>query len=280
MLKQPRQIAIYGKGGIGKSTTSSNLSAAFSNMNLKVAQIGCDPKADSVNTLMNGSFISTILDNIRDFGTSEQTVRDSIKTGYNGVFCIESGGPAPGQGCAGRGVLVALNLIEEYKILQSLDVDVAIYDVLGDIVCGGFAQPIRQGYAQEVYIVTSGEYMSLYAANNIAASLNQFAKQGLKTRASGIIANLRNTENEKTLIQEFSNRLNIPVIGFIPRDNVVQQAEMQGNTVIESCPDSKQASVYRELAQNILNNDIRVEPNFLNRDELLGLLKEFGRAKV
>lgn len=273
MSKTPRQIAIYGKGGIGKSTTSSNLSAAFSLMNLKIAQIGCDPKADSVNTLLEGNFITTILDNIKDYGQSEQTILDSINFGFNNILCVESGGPPPGQGCAGRGVLVALNLLEQFNILKKFDIDIAIYDVLGDIVCGGFAQPIRQGYAQEVYIVTSGEYMSLYAANNIAASLNQFANQGLKSRAAGIIANLRNVEDELEIIQEFSNKIGVPLISVINRSELVQSAESSGKTVIEAFPSSSQAEVYKKLAHNVMQNQTRVVPDFVSRQDLVSILR-------
>ena len=267
-----RQIALYGKGGIGKSTISSNLTAALSGMGIKPAQIGCDPKADSVNTLMDGKFIDTISDITREYGNSEEAIQKAIYKGFNDIVCMESGGPIPGQGCAGRGVLVALDLIRQYKIFEQHNINLVVYDVLGDIVCGGFAQPIRHGFAEEVYIVTSGEYMALYAANNIAFSIKQFAEQGLKVRLGGIIGNLRNTPNEKEIIENFAEKLKLPVIQMIPRSDCVQKAELQGKTVIEAFPDSEQAGVYFDLAHKILNNKDKFIPEPLSKQELLGLI--------
>ena len=266
--KNIRQIALYGKGGIGKSTISSNLTAALSGMGIKPAQIGCDPKADSVNTLMGDKFIDTISEITREYGNSEESIRKAICSGFNNILCMESGGPIPGQGCAGRGVLVALDLIRQYKIFEQHNIDLVVYDVLGDIVCGGFAQPIRHGFAEEVYIVTSGEYMSLYAANNIAFSIKQFAEQGLKVRVGGIIGNLRNTPNEKEIIENFAEKLKLPVIQMIPRSDCVQKAELQGKTVIEAFPDSEQAGVYFDLAHKILNNKDKFIPEPLSKQEI------------
>jgi len=263
-----RQIALYGKGGIGKSTISSNLTAALSGMGIKPAQIGCDPKADSVNTLMDGKFIDTISDITREYGNSEEAIQKAIYKGFNDIVCMESGGPIPGQGCAGRGVLVALDLIRQYKIFEQHNINLVVYDVLGDIVCGGFAQPIRHGFAEEVYIVTSGEYMALYAANNIAFSIKQFAEQGLKVRLGGIIGNLRNTPNEKEIIENFAEKLKLPVIQMIPRSDCVQKAELQGKTVIEAFPDSEQAGVYFDLAHKILNNKDKFIPEPLSKQEI------------
>jgi len=270
--KNIRQIALYGKGGIGKSTISSNLTAALTCMGIKPAQIGCDPKADSVNTLMNGEFIDTISDIVREYGNSQETIRKAIYKGFNDILCMESGGPIPGQGCAGRGVLVALDLIRQYKIFEQNNIDLAVYDVLGDIVCGGFAQPIRHGFAEEVYIVTSGEYMALYAANNIAFSIKQFAQQGLKVRVGGIIGNLRNTPNEKEIIENFAEKLKLPVIQLIPRSDFVQKSELQGKTVIQSFPESEQAEIYSELARKILANKDKFIPEAITKQKLLGLL--------
>ena len=267
-----RQIALYGKGGIGKSTISSNLTAALACMNIKPAQIGCDPKADSVNTLMGGKFIDTISDITREYGNSEEAVKKAIYKGFNDILCLEAGGPIPGQGCAGRGVLVALDLIRQYKIFEQYNIDLTVYDVLGDIVCGGFAQPIRHGFAEEVYIVTSGEYMALYAANNIALSIKQFAEQGLKVRVGGIIGNLRNVANEKEIIENFAKMLKLPLIQMVPRSDYVQKSELQGKTVIEAFSESEQAEVYFELAHKIINNKNKFIPEFLSKQELLKLL--------
>jgi len=270
--KKIRQVALYGKGGIGKSTISSNLTAAFSLMNLKPAQIGCDPKADSVNTLMGGNFIETISEITRTFGNSEDAVKKALYSGYNDILCIESGGPIPGQGCAGRGVLVALDLIRKYNILEQKNIDITVYDVLGDIVCGGFTQPIRHGFAEEVYIVTSGEYMSLYAANNIAFSIQQFAEQGLDVRVGGIIANLRNIPDELEIIKNFAEKLKLPLLQTIPRSDFVQKSEILGQTVVQAFPDSSQALVYRELAEKIYNNSEKAIPETITKQELVKML--------
>ncbi|MEI8388444.1 MAG: nitrogenase iron protein NifH [bacterium] len=267
-----RQIALYGKGGIGKSTISSNLTAALTCKNIKPAQIGCDPKADSVNTLMDGKFIETISDITREYGNSKEALQKAIYKGFNDILCMEAGGPFPGQGCAGRGVLVALDLIRQYKIFEQNNIDLVVYDVLGDIVCGGFAQPIRHGFAEEVYIVTSGEYMALYAANNIAFSIKQFAQQGLKVRVGGIIGNLRNIQNENEIINNFAEKLKLPVIQMIPRSDYVQKAEIKGKTVVEVFPDSEQAEVYFELASKILGNKNKFIPEALSKQELLGII--------
>jgi len=273
MQNSTRQIAIYGKGGIGKSTTAANITAALSKMGVKPAQIGCDPKSDSVNTLMGGAFIDTISDVTRQYGNSEEAISRAIYKGYNDILCMESGGPLPGQGCAGRGVLVALDLIKKYNIFEKHNIDIAVYDVLGDIVCGGFAQPIRHSYADEVYIVTSGEYMALYAANNIASSIKLFAGQGLSVRLAGIIGNLRNVADEEEIIREFALRLGVPVVSFVPRSAEVQKAELQGKTVIESAPASPQAAVYCELARKILGNKQVFVPEPLKKEELIERLR-------
>ena len=267
-----RQIALYGKGGIGKSTISSNLTAALTCKNIKPAQIGCDPKADSVNTLMDGKFIETISEITREYGNSKEALQKAIYKGFNDILCMEAGGTFPGQGCAGRGVLVALDLIRQYKIFEQNNIDLVVYDVLGDIVCGGFAQPIRHGFAEEVYIVTSGEYMALYAANNIAFSIKQFAQQGLKVRVGGIIGNLRNIQNENEIIKNFAEKLKLPVIQMIPRSDYVQKAEIKGKTVVEVFPDSEQAEVYFELASKILGNKNKFIPESLSKQELLGII--------
>ena len=275
-----RKIAIYGKGGIGKSTISSNLTAALSYMNFKPAQVGCDPKADSVNTLVGGNFIPTISDNIKSFGESESTIFNSIYRGFNNIIAVESGGPPPGQGCAGRGVLVALEYLEKYNVFDTFKVNFVIYDVLGDIVCGGFAQPIRQGYASEIYIVTSAEYMALYAANNIAQSIRLFSAQGIMARAAGIIHNRRNIQFEEEIIQNFADLLGLPLVGDIPRSDLVQRSEQQGKTVIEAFDDSTQAENYFQLAYNIIHNDYRLIPQNIERSQIIDLIGKYSNQCI
>ncbi len=280
MNRNTRQIAIYGKGGIGKSTISGNITAALSRMGNKTAQIGCDPKADSVNSLMGGEFIETISDITRRYGSSEESLNRAIYRGFNNILCMESGGPVPGQGCAGRGVLVALDLIRKYRFFEKNNIDIAVYDVLGDIVCGGFAQPIRHSYAEEVYIVTSGEYMSLYAANNIASSIKLFAGQGLNVRLAGIIGNLRNVKNEEKIINNFGEKLKVPVIEIIPRSDYVQTAELQGKTVVEAYPESGQAEVYFGLARRILAIQEKHIPVPLCRQGVIELLNHQEKEEL
>ena len=265
-----KKIAIYGKGGIGKSTTTANISAAMSEAGLKVCQIGCDPKNDSTRLLLGHICKHTVLDTVRD--NEEVTAADIVHTGYNGIKCVEAGGPEPGVGCAGRGIIVAL---EKLRSLDVLDEDVILYDVLGDVVCGGFAVPIREGYASDIYIVSSGELMSLYAANNIAKGVKRFAMRG-GVRLGGIIGNGRNTPNEEALLLEFAKRLNTQLITFIPRDVIVNKAENNRQTVLQYAPDSKQAAIYRDLSQKMLNNEQLSVPIPMSFDELEALVEEYG----
>ena len=265
-----KKIAIYGKGGIGKSTTTANISAAMSEAGLKVCQIGCDPKNDSTRLLLGHICKHTVLDTVRD--NEKVTAADIVHTGYNGIKCVEAGGPEPGVGCAGRGIIVAL---EKLRSLDVLDEDVILYDVLGDVVCGGFAVPIREGYASDIYIVSSGELMSLYAANNIAKGVKRFAMRG-GVRLGGIIGNGRNTPNEEALLLEFAKRLNTQLITFIPRDVIVNKAENNRQTVLQYAPDSKQAAIYRDLSQKMLNNEQLSVPTPMSFDELEALVEEYG----
>ncbi len=273
-----RHMAFYGRGGIGKSTVASNLSAAFSSLGLKPFQVGCDPKGDSVASLMGGRFVSTISDEAKARGISEEVVLSAVHRGYRGIFCAESGAPRPGMGCAGRGVLVALNVLEEYGVAERLGVDVVLYDVLGDVICGGFAQPIRQGYANELYIITSSEYTALYAANNIAASVAAFAGQGLDARAGGIIHNQRMLPGEEDLVAAFSERLGVPLLGHIPRSPLVRKAAREGKTVLEAHPRSSLARAYRRLAGRIIENSRKAVPEPLEREELIELVERHGEA--
>ena len=245
------KIAIYGKGGIGKSTTTSNLSAALSNMGYKVMQIGCDPKSDSTKNLMGGKKIPTVLDQIREKGTDQIELEDIVFRGYNDVLCVEAGGPTPGIGCAGRGIITAFEKLEELGAYDIYEPDIVLYDVLGDVVCGGFAMPIRGGYADYVFIVTSGEMMAMFAATNIAHAIQNFGKRGY-AKLAGFIQNSRNVENEDELVQKAAEENETKVVKIVPRDGAVQIAENDGKTVIEALPDCEMANEYKDLAARVL----------------------------
>jgi nitrogenase iron protein NifH len=273
--KKLRQIAIYGKGGIGKSTTTQNTVAGLASMGKKVMIVGCDPKADSTRLILHAKAQNTVMDLVRELGTVEDLeLSDVMKTGYGNINCVESGGPEPGVGCAGRGVITAINFLEENGAYTP-DLDFVFYDVLGDVVCGGFAMPIREGKAEEIYIVTSGEMMAMYAANNIAKGILKYATSG-KVRLAGLICNARKTDKEYELISALAKKLGTQMIHFVPRDNQVQRAELRRMTVIEYSPEHPQAQEYRTLAQKINDNKMLVIPTPLEMEELEELLMEFG----
>ncbi len=269
-----RQVAIYGKGGIGKSTTTQNLTAALGEMGKKVMVVGCDPKADSTRLLLGGLAQKAVLDILREEGDDVE-LEEIMKKGFCGIKCVESGGPEPGVGCAGRGIITSINMLENLEAYED-DLDYVFYDVLGDVVCGGFAMPIREGKAQEIYIVASGEMMALYAANNISKGIRKYAEGG--TRLGGIICNSRAVDREIDLLTAFTKRLGTQLIQFVPRDNVVQRAEIKKKTVIEYSPKAPQADVYRSLARNIDNNQMFVVPDPMAQEELEDMLIEFGLA--
>jgi nitrogenase iron protein NifH len=272
-MGQLRQIAIYGKGGIGKSTTTQNLTAGLVEHGKKVMVVGCDPKADSTRLLLGGLAQKTVLDTIREEGEDVE-LESIMKDGFGGTRCVESGGPEPGVGCAGRGIITSIGLLENLGAYTD-DLDFVFYDVLGDVVCGGFAMPIREGKAQEIYIVASGEMMALYAANNISKGIQKYAKSG-GVRLGGIICNSRNVDRELDLLRAFAKELGTQLIYFVPRDNIVQRAEINKQTVIQYKPDSDQAQEYRNLAEAIINNQNFVIPTPMKQERLEAILSEFG----
>lgn len=244
------KIAIYGKGGIGKSTTAANLTAAMSVLNCRVMQIGCDPKADSTLLLTGGSPIPSVLNVLRE-KRNRVEMDDIVFRGEGNCWCLEAGGPKPGVGCAGRGIITTFETLKSLNVYETIRPDVVLFDVLGDVVCGGFSTPIRQGYAQHVAIVTSGEKMSLYAARNIATAVREFAPMG-GASLLGLIANQKGFTGEQEKIRELAQELELPILSWIPRCELVQQAEEQSRTVVSAYPDSEQAKVYLGLAQTLL----------------------------
>jgi len=265
MAKKIKQIAIYGKGGIGKSTTTSNLTAALSKAGYKVMQFGCDPKSDSTNTLRGGTYIPTVLDTLREKNVVKAS--DVIFEGFNGIYCVEAGGPAPGVGCAGRGIITAVQLFKQQKVFEDLDLDYVIYDVLGDVVCGGFAVPIREGIAEHVFTVSSADFMAVYAANNLFKGIKKYSTSG-GALLGGVIANSINLPYSKDIIDDFVLQTKTQVVEYIPRSVTVTQSELQGKTTIEAAPDSAQAKVYTQLAQKIDAHTESKVPEPLDSQEL------------
>jgi len=272
-----RKIAIYGKGGIGKSTTTQNTVAGLVEMGNKIMVVGCDPKADSTRLLLGGLNQNTVLDTLREEG--EDVELDDVRiAGFGGTLCTESGGPEPGVGCAGRGIITSINLLEQLGAYsEDENIDFVFYDVLGDVVCGGFAMPMREGKAKEIYIVVSGEMMAMYAANNICKGILKFAEAG-GIRLAGLICNSRKVDNEEEMIKAFAEKLGSQMIHFIPRNNVVQRAEINRKTVIEFDPKDPQADEYRNLAKKMSENEMFVIPKPLEINDLEKLLIEYGIA--
>jgi nitrogenase iron protein NifH len=269
MAKKIKQIAIYGKGGIGKSTTTSNISAALAVAGYKVMQFGCDPKSDSTNTLRGGKYIPTVLDTLR-----EKTVvkpHEVVHQGFAGVYCVEAGGPAPGVGCAGRGIITAVELFKKGKVFEELDLDFVIFDVLGDVVCGGFAVPIREGIAEHVFTVSSADFMAIYAANNLFKGIKKYSNSK-GALLGGLIANSINAPLAKDIIDDFVTQTQTRVVQYVPRSVTVTQAELQGKTTIEASPDSAQAQVYKTLAKSIAEHEVSKVPEPLEQ----GALREWA----
>lgn len=247
------KVAIYGKGGIGKSTVTSNLAAAFASMGKKVIQIGCDPKADSTINLLGGEPLRPVMNYMREEDEEPDELAQISKEGYGGILCIETGGPTPGLGCAGRGIIATFQLLEDMELFEHYKPDVVLYDVLGDVVCGGFAAPIREGYASKVLIVTSGEKMALYAANNINNAVKNFEDRSY-AKVYGIVLNHRNVEKETEKVAEFADLVGLPIVGKIPRSDEITRCEDKGMTVIEGEPDSPAAQAFLKLAKELLEN--------------------------
>lgn len=282
-----RQIAFYGKGGIGKSTIASNLAAALAERGLTVMMIGCDPKHDCTRNLTGGQEVSTILDTIRDADLERHGIKELIEglrvvdledivvEGYHGVYCAEAGGPKPGVGCAGRGVIAAIETLKRLRAFETLDPDIVIYDVLGDVVCGGFAMPLRMGLADEVYIVTSSDYMALYAANNICMGIEEFVDRG-GSPVGGVIYNVRGGSDIEEVVSDFASKVGSRIVGKVPHNSLFAEAEVQRKTVIEYAPESELSDLFRKLAWDIYENSHVDKPKSLNSDDMSVLASIIG----
>lgn len=248
------KIAIYGKGGIGKSTVTSNLAASFAALGKRVIQIGCDPKADSTINLLGGEPLLPVMNYMREQDEDPEELSQISRVGFGGVLCIETGGPTPGLGCAGRGIIATFQLLEDLRLFETWKPDVVLYDVLGDVVCGGFAAPIREGYAEKVLIVTSGEKMALYAANNINSAVKNFEDRSY-ARVEGIVLNHRNVEREYEKVREFADRNGLQIVAEIPRSDDIIRFEDQGMTVIQGDPSLEVSRCFLSLAQRLLDSE-------------------------
>ena len=247
------KIAIYGKGGIGKSTMTSNLAAAFAYLGKRVIQIGCDPKADSTFNLLGGEPLLPVMNYLREHDEDPESIEDISRIGYGGILCIETGGPTPGLGCAGRGIIATFSLLEDLGLFETYKPDVVLYDVLGDVVCGGFAAPIREGYAEKVLIVTSGEKMALYAANNINTAVANFADRSY-AKVEGNIFNRRNIPDEDAKVPACAEKAGLAIVGDIPRSDDINRYEELGQTVIEGNPELPISKTFLDLARKLLED--------------------------
>lgn len=259
-----KKICIYGKGGIGKSTTVSNVAAAMAEEGLRVAVVGCDPKADTTRCLM-GRKIPSVLELMSSPGAAEVAF-----TGYRGILCMESGGPEPGTGCAGRGIAAALQEIQSRNLLDGMDV--VLYDVLGDVVCGGFSMPLREGIAQDVYLVTTADFMSIYAANNICRGIVRYAREN-EIRLAGILYNARSGRDDPALAERFAHTIGTSVTGYLPMSEWISRAELERKTVVEAFPESDAARCFREIAHEMLKERTRCIPAPMTEEEVESLCR-------
>ncbi len=283
MDKKIRQIAFYGKGGIGKSTIATNLAAAYAERGLNTMVIGCDPKSDCTRSLCGDVDIPTVLDVLRERGVAKTELTEIsdrrqidmdeiVYKGYKGVLCVEAGGPEPAVGCAGRGIILAVDLLRKIGIYDEFDLDVLIYDVLGDVVCGGFGMPLRKGLADDVFIVTSADYLSIYAANNICQGIHRHAsREG--SPLGGFVYNVRGMVDDLSIVEEFAHRVGSKVIGAIPNDKTIMECEISAKTVIENNPESEIAGIFRDLATGIFENKETISPTPLSKEELVELAR-------
>ena len=270
-----RQLAVYGKGGIGKSMISSHISFGLADRGLKVMHVGCDPKHDSTRLLLRGKMPKTVLDTLRrkNFEVKslnrEEIVFDSpLNSECNGkIYCAESGGPDPGLGCGGKGVIEAIEALQQLNVYKELALDVVLYDVLGDVVCGGFSMPIRQGYAEEIYIVSSGEIEVLFAASNICKAVSKFTGRS-GARLGGIIGNLRELKNEEEILSKFAEMMGTQIVGFIPYSERIKECSGKGVTLYQLYPESKECDAFRTLTKNIWDNKSFSIPNSINFEDL------------
>lgn len=279
MIKKSLRIGIYGKGGIGKSVIASHLSVAFAKKGLEVLHIGCDPKSDSTRNVM-GRRIPTVLGTLRDRGypLTFKEISDFVFRGFQNVACVEAGGPEPGVGCAGRGIITMVETLEKMDVFKN-EWDVVTYDVLGDVVCGGFAVPIRKGYAKVIYIVTSGEFMPLYAANNICKGIANFGSRG-GAKLGGIIHNSRGTKDNTDVVYEFAKAIGSKVVVDIPRSELILKAETEMKTVIEAYPNTDIAVIFMDAAKRLLENDEEIVPHALSDEEMDELGKKIAMSGI
>lgn len=267
-----KRIAIYGKGGIGKTTISVNLALILASRGQKVLLVGCDPKTDTTR-LLTGDSLPTILDSYDAIVRGEASISKALVECRKNLWCCETGGPKPGVGCAGRGVLIALELLNQRGILDQADV--VLYDVLGDVVCGGFATPVTRGYTDRVYVVTSGEQASLLAANNILTGMTQVGGN-----IGGLIVNARGFDGEDAYVHAFTQRVNVPVIAWIPYSQRIKLEELRRRAICEVENAGFENMAMTNLAEAVFESREPVRPNRLAQDELYEIIDEIGRCQI